>query len=116
MQPDQRRPDDRADQLRGYVRNDMAIIVGSDGEGNGNGRVQVGVDTTKGFGHKNANRDGEGPACGDDDPAPVIAFRLIQHDVSHDAIAQQNQHDGTNQFTQKRSCLHRNRFRNGCAN
>ena len=110
MQPDKRCSDDRADQLRRYVRNDMTIIIGSDGKGNGDGRVQVGVDTTEGFSHKNTDCNGEGPAGSDYDPAPTVALRLIQHDVGHNAVAQQNQHDSTNQFTQKRSCLHRNRF------
>ena len=40
------------------------------------------------------DRDAERPAGGDDDPAGVVPFRALQHDVGDDAIAEHDQDGG----------------------
>jgi hypothetical protein len=42
-----------------------------------------------------------GPAGGDDDPAGVLAFGFVEEDVGHDAIAEQDEDRGADEFSEE---------------
>ena len=52
-------------------------------------------------GNENSHEDGQTPAGGDDDPARVIAFGLVQDDIGDYAVTQKDQDHGTNKLSNK---------------
>src|SRR5215472_12713165 len=52
----------------------------------------------EGRGTKCANENRQAPAGGDDDPAAVVSFRAGEDNVGDDAVAEEHEQRGSNEF------------------
>ena len=46
------------------------------------------------------HRDRQAPADGDDDPAAILAFAAVEHDVRDDTVAEEDQDGGADEFSE----------------
>src|SRR5205823_4475852 len=96
-QPHDRRSDDRADHLRGNVTRDFAE---PDAPGGGHRDRHRGIQMSAAVlvDAEDSDKYRHAPAEGDDDPPTAVAFGARQHDVGDDAVAEDDQDRGADDF------------------
>src|SRR6266852_5951733 len=96
-QPNHHRAQNGAEHLRADITGHIAPGKMPDrGHPEGDGRIKVpATDPTNGI---NRKRHCQSPAGGDDDPAGILAFGLVQDDVRDHAVAESDQQHRPDQF------------------
>src|SRR5690606_7705139 len=67
--------------------------------GDGNRRIEVGA--ADGGGTEGADKNGQSPAGGDDDPPPIVSFGLGEDYVGNDSVAEDDEEGCTDEFCEE---------------